>query len=181
MITLREYFLFDNMKHLKSLFILVVFSTTLSCSRKNGTSVTTVDVMVTDGASWTAASGATVYLYDSSNAVTSNLPKYTQTTDSKGDVKFTVVYSGQYYVVAQKVVAQKGNAKNYYNGLIPVGIFQSQTEIRNSPAQNPPAVVGGIKFRDTNGDGVVNASDNTPPPAVALTANTNNTFTTTIY
>jgi len=164
------------MKNLKLLFILVVFSTTLSCSRKNVTSVTTVDVIVTDGASGTAASGATIYLYDSSNAVISNLPKYTQTSDSKGEAKFTVVYSGQYYVVVQK-----GSAKNYYNGLIPLGIFQSQTEIRNSPAQNPPAIVGGIRFRDTNGDGVINASDNTVPPAVALTANTNNTFTTTIY
>ncbi len=44
-----------------------------------------------------------------------------------------------------------------------IGIFQSEEEIANSPAQyNDATVPGDLKFKDANGDGVVNDDDRVP-------------------
>lgn len=148
-----------------------------SCKKSQTTvTATTVQISVTDGVNNDAATAATVYLYDSADALSSNTPKYTGTTDQNGKVTITVAYTSQYLVVAQK-----GVEKNYFSGLIPIGIFTSATEIADSPIQTPAAVVGDVKFLDTNGDGMISSQDDVTAPAISITAKTSNAFATTIY
>lgn len=53
-----------------------------------------------------------------------------------------------------------GDAADAARGLIALGFFQSQEEIDNSPVQQFGQVkVGDIKYKDVNGDGVINEND----------------------
>jgi len=136
---------------------------------------TVVEINVYNGS--TAITGvATVSLYRSMADVTNNSPAYTQTVGYDNYVDITVAYLSQYYVVVTR-----GAAKNYYAGFLPVGIFQSQTDINSSPAQTPAGTVGGVKFKDVNGDGVINNSDKTDAPAVFLTKSTTTYQGVTVY
>lgn len=159
------------MQKLKVLFFAAIIVSTFSC--KKSTTATTLEVTV--GSSGAAAGGATVNLYESAAAI-SGSPKYSQVTDAAGKTKFNVAFISKYYVIVKK-----GSATNYYNGYIPVGIFASQTDINDSPGQTPPGVVGGVKFYDTNHDGVINASDIVSAPSVDIAANANSTFNSAIY
>lgn len=162
------------MQKLTALFFSIWLITGLSC-KKSQTS-TTLAVTVTDGRTGSPAAGVSVFLYDSSAAVISNTPKYSATTDQSGKANIAIAFLSQYFVVAQNATE-----KNYYGGLAPIGIFTTQTDIQDSPAQTPAGVVGGVKFRDTNGDGIITAADDVPAPAASITANTTNSFSTTIY
>ncbi|OCX50349.1 hypothetical protein BEL04_21415 [Mucilaginibacter sp. PPCGB 2223] len=123
-----------------------------------------------------ATGSATICLYRNMTDVNNSFPLYTQTTIDNNSVDITVDYLSQYYVVVTK-----GPAKNYYSGYIPVGLFQSQTDINNSATQNPAGTVGGVKFRDINGDGVINNSDKTDAPTIAVTKGTENDQSVTVY
>jgi hypothetical protein len=162
------------MQRVTIFFFLGLLITGLSC--KKGQTVTTLTVTVTDGRTGAPAAGASVLLYDSSSGVASNAAKYSATTDQSGKATITIAFLSQYFVIAQQA-----SEKNYYSGLIPTGIFKTQADIQFTPAQTPPAAIGGVKFQDTNGDGVVNAQDDGPPPAASIAANTTNLFSTTIY
>jgi hypothetical protein len=166
-----------KMKDLNVLLFTFMVITLVSCGKTNDAiTATMVQVTVTDGSTGSVTSGATVSLYNSTSAVTSNAPAYTQTTDQSGKAQFSVLYVSQYYVIVQKA-----NEKNYYSGLIPIGLFKSTADIQNSPIQSPAGVVGGVKFQDTNGDGIINASDDVAVPSVTLTQTGINTFSTAIY
>ncbi|MDB5111959.1 MAG: hypothetical protein JWR67_3073 [Mucilaginibacter sp.] len=146
--------------NLLGLFILILF---FSCN-KNDTTVsppptTTVEITVKDGNSWTPSnttmnlvSGATIKLYDTqTDIINNNPPKYTATTDQSGKASIPVAYKNQYFFTAQK-----GKATNVViNGLLIVGIFQTQSEIQSSPSQTPAATIGSPKYLDTNGDGKI--------------------------
>jgi len=164
------------MKKLTALFSAILLITGLSCKKSQTSTSTSLTVTVTDGRTGSPAAGASVYLYNSAAAVTGNSPQYTATTDQSGKANITVAFVSQYFVVAQNATE-----KNYYNGLIPIGIFTTQTDIQDSPAQTPAGVIGGVKFKDTNGDGAITAADDGPPPAASITANTSNSFSTAIY
>ncbi len=59
-------------------------------------------------------------------------------------------------------LVETGHPLNSTLGLIAEGIFTSQAEIDNSPTQTFSTVrVGDIKYRDLNGDGVIDANDKT--------------------
>jgi hypothetical protein len=167
-------------KNLTGILIAFIALTTFeACSKKADVAPaksTTVQITVADGRTGAAAGSATVNLYADMTAVNNNTPKYTQITDQNNQAKFTVDYLSKYYVVVTK-----GTAKNYYSGLVPIGIFQSQADINNSPAQNPPGTVGGVKYQDTNEDGIINNNDKTDAPFITLTQSTNNTQTITVY
>ena len=162
------------MKRLLLLMLLAIVAIAFSC-KKNTTS-TTISVTVTNGASRSVSSGATINLYETAAAVSGGSPKYSQVTDASGKTKFTVAYLAKYYIIVKN-----GSAANYYNGYIPVGIFTSQTDINDSPAQTPAAVVGGVRFSDTNGDGVINSSDFLTVPSINVTENANTAFSVVIY
>jgi hypothetical protein len=58
---------------------------------------------------------------------------------------------------------QLGNPIGQRFGLIAEGLFQSQAEIDASPVQSYGKVIpGSIKYKDVNGDGVVNNDDRVP-------------------
>lgn len=55
---------------------------------------------------------------------------------------------------------QEGHRVNQARGLIDLGLFKDYDDIRNSPQQNFGAVMpGDIKYKDVNGDGVVDNND----------------------
>jgi hypothetical protein len=53
-----------------------------------------------------------------------------------------------------------GQAINSFYGYVQQGIFQTEEEITQAPTQ-PNAKPGDIRFKDLNGDGVINANDRT--------------------
>ncbi|UOE49322.1 hypothetical protein MTO98_33550 [Mucilaginibacter sp. SMC90] len=147
-----------------------------SCDKKPPLT-STVDITVTDGLTGAASAGATVKLYDDVNKPnTGEAPSYTLTADASGKATASVAYIGGYYVVAEN-----GSRKSYYNGLIPIGIFKTQSEIDSSPTQTPAATIGSVKFKDTNGDGVINDSDKTHAPNLFLEAGQTLTYSTAVY
>lgn len=166
------------MQNFKALFFTALALLFISCAGNVTPSPTptTIDIAVINGGDSTVAAGATVSIYDSLKSVTSNIPAYKSVTDQSGKLRLTVSFVNQYFIIVQK-----GNASNYYGGLIPIGVFKSQAEIQGSPAQTPAAVVGGIKFQDTNGDGRITSADEVAPPYLPMKIHTDNVFNAAIY
>ena len=70
-----------------------------------------------------------------------------------------VIDDGQAYQLYDYLY-HKGNPVGQRYGLEVIGIFQNQVEINNSPQQTFGAVrPGDLKYRDQNGDGVINGED----------------------
>ena len=70
-----------------------------------------------------------------------------------------VIDDGQAYQMYDYLY-RKGNPVGQRYGLEVIGIFQSQVEINNSPQQTFGAVrPGDLKYRDQNGDGVIDKQD----------------------
>ena len=67
---------------------------------------------------------------------------------------------------------QEGHRVNQAMGLIALGLFSSYEEIRNWPTQFGDVMPGDIKYKDINGDGVINDNDK-----VAIGATTKPNFT----
>ena len=163
---------------MKKLFIallagLIIIDIGTACYKK--TDPTVVQITVVNGSA-TATGAATVSLYRNMTDLNNNSPAYVQTTDDNNSVNITVDYLSLYYVLVSR-----GTAKNYYSGYLPVGVFQSQADINSSPAQSPAGVVGGVKFKDINSDGVINNSDKTDAPAILLAQGTTNNRSITVY
>ena len=66
-------------------------------------------------------------------------------------------FNGQSQTVT---VFEKGQTPGYFYGYKTVGLFQTADEIAKSPKQSA-AVPGDIKYADINGDGIINALDQT--------------------
>jgi TonB-dependent starch-binding outer membrane protein SusC len=58
-------------------------------------------------------------------------------------------------------LAQSGEALGQIYGYVTDGIFRTQQEVNDSPKQNVGTSVGDIKFKDLNGDGVIDTKDKT--------------------
>ena len=151
----------DIMKNLSffNLLCFFVLLTFLSCGKDDPTPAqsTAVEISVKDGNSWTSSntemnivSGAVIKMYDTQQTVNQMTPRYTATTDQSGKALIQVDFQHEYFFTVQK-----GNAKNLINGLLIIGIFQTQAEIQSSPNQTPAPSVGSPKFLDTNRDGVI--------------------------
>ncbi|GAA0548772.1 SusC/RagA family TonB-linked outer membrane protein [Chitinophaga japonensis] len=63
--------------------------------------------------------------------------------------------------IGSNVIREEGHPYNTYYLYEVAGIFQSEEEIRNAPAQPFDPKPGDLRFRDVNGDKVINASDRT--------------------
>jgi hypothetical protein len=165
------------MRYLYYLLFLLAVMAFLSCNKNPVENVkTTVQIYVMTS-SQTAASGASVKLYEGLTDLSNNTPAATGIADANGMVTITIGIPRSSYFL----IAQKGTMSNYYNGLIPIGTFQSQADIQNSPSQTPPGTIGAVKFSDTNGDGVINAADNVSPPFISVMRNANSAFSVVIY
>lgn len=141
---------------------------------------TTITVNVRDVDSWSstntglsAAAGATVYLYDSQSAVTANTPSYTKTTGSDGSINISVSYKSQYYIVVTK-----NSQSDIDGGYLVSGVFQSDNDVLQSPAQVNSAA-GWPKFADINGDGKIDSKDEAA--ADVITPKQNQAVTYTAY
>lgn len=56
-----------------------------------------------------------------------------------------------------------GRPYNYQKGYIALGLFNDQEEIDNSPKQTfGDYMPGDIKYKDVNGDGMINSDDRVP-------------------
>lgn len=177
---------------MKKLFLinllgLVILGSFFSCNKKETTTTptTTVEITVKDGNSWTSSnttmnivSGATINIYDTQTDIINNsTPKYTATTDQSGKASIPVEFKTQYFFTIQK-----GNAKNVINGLLIIGIFQTQAEIQSSPNQTPTPSIGSPKFLDANGDGIIrNPQDNVYGDFINLIQNKTVAKTSIVY
>ena len=79
--------------------------------------------------------------------------------------------------ISDFTILNEGDPVNSYFGYEFDGVFQSESEINNS-AEQANAMVGGRKFKDINGDGVINAEDRTilGDPFPDFTLGLNNSF-----
>ena len=60
---------------------------------------------------------------------------------------------------------EKGFQLNQTRGFIALGLFKDQEDIDSSPKQDPggfPVLPGDIKYKDVNGDGIINDDDKVP-------------------
>lgn len=89
------------------------------------------------------------------------------TKDLSMEMRGTFTYTQNKYVDVDEPVypyvwqTQTGKPLNRWNGYIAEGLFQSQEEIDNSPVQNlgSKPMPGDIKYRDIDGNGVINDED----------------------
>lgn len=61
-----------------------------------------------------------------------------------------------------KYLEKNGYANNVQRGYIALGLFENQQDIDMSPAQFGKLRPGDIKYKDVNGDGIINADDTVP-------------------
>ena len=67
----------------------------------------------------------------------------------------------EYHVYPYKM--EKGYRVNQARGLVSLGLFKDYDDIRNSPTQTFGTVQpGDIKYKDVNGDGIIDANDEVP-------------------
>jgi TonB-linked SusC/RagA family outer membrane protein len=59
-------------------------------------------------------------------------------------------------------LARKGSSNDVTRGLIALGLFKDENDVRNSPAQFGEVLPGDIKYQDVNGDGVIDSYDIVP-------------------
>ena len=115
---------------------------------------------IKDATSWTpdnhdlsTVPDAVVKLYASLSSFNNNLPDFTATSDVNGIVKFYVPIQEQYFLIVEK-----GFLSNIKDGYIITGVFNDQGSIDAYPHQ-PEAKIGGLIYKDFNGDGVINPTD----------------------
>jgi hypothetical protein len=114
---------------------------------------------IKDATSWTAENynlstvpNAGAKLYASQSSFISNIPDFTATSDVNGIVKFYVPIQQQYFLIVAK-----GFLSNIKDGYVITGVFNDQAAIDAS--QQPGAKIGGLVYKDFNGDGVINTTD----------------------
>jgi len=146
----------------------------------------TATVTVWDATAWSVnqpkgipADGATVELFTSRQDYLSKKPAYTAITNSLGVASFKDIPEGVYFMVATK--GGKTNTWRDEQNMTRVSdtLFQTEAEI-NDPQQpiQQDVLPGDFKYRDLNGDGIVNNSDVTEAPFFTLTVKKDSVNTT---
>jgi len=64
--------------------------------------------------------------------------------------------------VRYSYLARKGSSNGVTRGLIALGLFEDEADVRNSPTQFGTVLPGDIKYQDVNGDGVIDSYDIVP-------------------
>ena len=93
-------------------------------------------------------------------------------TKQLGD--FTVEVRGNFTLTRDKIIeydeviprypylAKKGTPNDITTGLIALGLFKDEDDVRNSPRQYGNVLPGDIKYQDVNGDGMIDSYDVVP-------------------
>ena len=86
------------------------------------------------------------------------------TLEARGNFTFTRDKILDYDEVSPRYpyLAQKGNSYGITRGLIALGLFKDEEDVRNSPTQFGKVLPGDIKYQDVNGDGIINSYDIVP-------------------
>lgn len=125
--------------------------------------------------------GAIVKVYASQQAYAEDDELFSAETDGSGKAVFSNAVAGKpYYIVAHKddlssiFYRSAEPVDGLFTGFIADGIFQTVEEIQTAAIQSD-AAVGNIRWRDINGDGIINPSDAIalPYPAVVAASGTN--------
>lgn len=118
--------------------------------------------------------GATIHLYkEQPTSFELGEPDYTFTSDENGKVMF---YDQD--VIAKCFIVEKNGESNIVDGYLIGGVFQNQEEIDNSAFQEG-ATIGGYKYVDIDGDGVITESDQTACGFISIS--NDETFTTDVF
>ena len=64
--------------------------------------------------------------------------------------------------VRYSYLAKKGTSNDVTRGLISLGLFKDEEDVKNSPSQFGNVLPGDIKYQDVNGDGMINSDDIVP-------------------
>jgi hypothetical protein len=114
---------------------------------------------IKDASSWTPENhnlstvpNAVAKLFASQSSFINNFPDFTATSDADGILKFYVPVQEQYFLIVEK-----GFLSNIRDGYVITGVFNNQAAIEAS--HQPGAKIGGLVYKDINGDGVINATD----------------------
>ncbi|UPK70569.1 RagB/SusD family nutrient uptake outer membrane protein [Chitinophaga filiformis] len=137
----------------------------------------TASITVWDATQWspeqpkgTPADGATVELFTSREDYLMKKPAFTATTNGSGVVSFKDIPEGVYFMVATK--EGKTNTWRDAQNMTRVSdtLFQSEAEIKDptQPIQNN-VLPGDFKYRDLNGDGMINNDDVAEAPFFTIT------------
>lgn len=126
------------------------------------------------------ALNATVQLFKTRESFNSNTPAYTQATDVNGKATFANIDTGLYYIVARLEgsdnllgMKQQGDA---YVGFVADSLYQTQVEAAAGPVSKY-AAPGNFRLQDLNGDGIIDANDQTLLPAKSATVRSNEVST----
>ena len=124
-------------------------------------STLSAELTVKDATTWTPenpdldpAANATIKLYASQASLDNNIPEFTLITDADGFVKTYDITPGEYLMLVEK-----NNLSNVIDGYLIAGVFQNQAEIDNGNPQQAGATVGGVRYTDVNGDGIITIDD----------------------
>ncbi|MDN3581898.1 hypothetical protein [Mucilaginibacter flavus] len=156
---------------LSTCFIILLFG---ACRKDNNT--TTLQITVTNGRTGIVSAGAVIQLYKDSASVSNNKPTYQATTGADGVANINASFQPRCFILIEN-----GSLKNFYNGYVPAGIFNTQADINNNPSQTPTPSIGDIRFRDTNGDGKIDTHDKVFAPSIGLDNNAKDVVDLKIY
>lgn len=115
---------------------------------------------ITDNFSMIRQSNANINLYTNKEDVETTKPYDILNTDQNGQVFLYYLNPVNYYCTVEY-----DNKSNIVYGYALKGIYTTQQEVAASPPvldeSLPDAKVGNLKFRDVNGDGVIDSNDKT--------------------
>lgn len=121
---------------------------------------TSIDITIRDATSWTSGNpelaivvGADAKLYASQSSIDSDTPDIIVKSDDNGKATFYDLENGDYFLSVEM-----GDLKSSKDGFLIGGVFPSQEDIDNSAPQTG-AIIGGIKYIDVNGDGIISNDD----------------------
>lgn len=122
--------------------------------------IKSIELTIKDASSWTeqnptllVVSGANANLFISQSSFDSGIPDFVVASGDDGIIKFYDLQDGSYFLTVDK-----GDLKSSKNGLLINGVYQSQDDIDASAFQEN-ATIGGIKYVDLNGDGLIDTQD----------------------
>jgi starch-binding outer membrane protein, SusD/RagB family len=114
--------------------------------------------------------GVTVSLYETREQYADGNPAYTAQTNNEGKAAFPNAKAGKsYFILAQKndigntFYRSQEPVNGVYLAYMPDGLFQSQAEVETHAVQTD-GTPGNFRWRDLNGDGIINANDKVPAP-----------------
>lgn len=124
-----------------------------------------LELTIYNANSWTSntsslspISGVSVKLFktNKSNSIAGQKETYKEKSDENGIVNFYDIEAGNYWLIATK-----DELSNLKNGLVINGVFMNAQDTIYTPSvpYQENVEIGGLKYKDMNGDGVINNLD----------------------